>query len=821
MMLRPTMTPPSQADSIRPIANQAYPAHWLAWLALVAAFCYLAARYGPGHARDDVLFNSDALFIPLFWGDTVARGTVAGWDLPTSPFFFPDMALFIPLLVLVPNVRVATLLFGLLQLALICGGFIWLQRQLFAGRRIAQTFMLLVLTLCLLFIANGAQVIFPYALTSVHHMSVLAVMPFATVGLLRALQPPGAPRRGRARMLLYLLTFLTSLSETLYIIQFVLPALAALLLWGKRPALRRRDPGLLAGGLVLTAAAGQWLRQFVVSPAKLLLYTDLTPDARATAWANMITWAGDLFRTDPIFVGVWLVGFIALAGIVGAGIRHRPAHNDIALVATLTLASMVVSLAAAVVSGNFVDTYSTRYILPAVYLPVLVGLPLGLALGIIGRADRHDARAARLIQAATGLAAVVALVYMLIVAPPRSLAFGAFAAYQEPFLACLRQEAAKRQLRYGMAPFWQAASTTVLSGFELEVVAVENHLSPVVWNTNRLRYAAPFEFVVIDPDAPRAWLIEREYVTARFGPPDDEFVCAGDTVLVYYQPGHAPLQHWFSHHPDLVQLQQPGDMAEMYGYNLPTRIGGVVVGLSQGASEQWEQDEGTLVFVPLRLVAAGSYAVQLDVFTDQDAAGAWEVFAANEDERTLLYSAPINQAGADGVTGHFDLESASDVLIVVKYSGRGALYVDRIRIAQVPPAQAATYRIEEQPPDQVESPGALHLVYPHPGSTVAGQTIDFVWQWTGAPLPPDETFEVRLWHADETIHFGAHDAAASRSMIRRIGDTYLLQLDLRGAHSVMQHGVGDYFWTVARVAVTPAYQDLQQEAAPFALHVQP
>jgi hypothetical protein len=106
-------------------------------------------------------------------------------------------------------------------------------------------------------------------------------------------------------------------------------------------------------------------------------------------------------------------------------------------------------------------------------------------------------------------------------------------------------------------------------------------------------------------------------------------------------------------------------------------------------------------------------------------------------------------------------------------------------------------------------------------SAVAGGVTDFVWQWTGAPLPPTESFEVRLWRAGESIHFGAHDAAASQEAIRRIGDTYLLRLDLSGAHSVNQHGAGDYQWTVARVLVAPTYQDLQHEAAPFTLTVQP
>jgi hypothetical protein len=98
---------------------------------------------------------------------------------------------------------------------------------------------------------------------------------------------------------------------------------------------------------------------------------------------------------------------------------------------------------------------------------------------------------------------------------------------------------------------------------------------------------------------------------------------------------------------------------------------------------------------------------------------------------------------------------------------------------------------------------------------------DFVWQWTGDPLPATQTFEVRLWPQGDNAHSGAHDAAATRGLIRRIGDTYTLRLDLGGSYAVMQQGAGDYAWSVAVVTVEPAYHDLQIEAAPSRLHVQP
>ena len=80
---------------------------------------------------------------------------------------------------------------------------------------------------------------------------------------------------------------------------------------------------------------------------------------------------------------------------------------------------------------------------------------------------------------------------------------------------------------------------------------------------------------------------------------------------------------------------------------------------------------------------------------------------------------------------------------------------------------------------------------------------------------------MRLWEKGKPIHYGALDATTSAQLIRQIGDTYTLRFDLSGAYSVMQHGAGDYEWTVALVAIEPDYQDLQIEATPYSLSLLP
>src|SRR5688500_5478675 len=121
--------------------------YWLVGLALLASLLYIIAIYGPDRKHYIALHNADAMFIPVFFQDVMMRGSWTGWDLPTNPYFFPDMALFFLILALVNEVHLYVILYGIAQLLLIVTGVMLLQRWLFAQNRLAHLFTLSMLTL--------------------------------------------------------------------------------------------------------------------------------------------------------------------------------------------------------------------------------------------------------------------------------------------------------------------------------------------------------------------------------------------------------------------------------------------------------------------------------------------------------------------------------------------------------------------------------------------------------------------------------------------------------------------------------------------------
>jgi hypothetical protein len=260
----------------------------------------------------------------------------------------------------------------------------------------------------------------------------------------------------------------------------------------------------------------------------------------------------------------------------------------------------------------------------------------------------------------------------------------------------------------------------------------------------------------------------------------------------------------------------------MPGYTLSSRIGALPIGLSLAASERWGNREGDLAVAPFILrnrMPAGDYAVEYRVYADSADTGSWDVVRVAGDQLLTLAAGAVTQPGSSVITATFTVPERSDVDLRVQYAGHGTLFVDQIRLKRLgqppgepPPAAAQT--------EQAQA-AALRLVYPEEGAEITDRTTDFVWEWTGPPLDANQAFEVRLWHADDPFHYGAHDARLSAQDVRQVHDTDILRLDLNGAYALQEHGPGDYFWSVGIVATEPAYQDLGSEAPPRLLHVLP
>ena len=77
--------------------------------------------------------------------------------------------------------------------------------------------------------------------------------------------------------------------------------------------------------------------------------------------------------------------------------------------------------------------------------------------------------------------------------------------------------------------------------------------------------------------------------------------------------------------------------------------------------------------------------------------------------------------------------------------------------------------------------------------------VRFEWQWEGEPLPDDMAFDLLIWsEAENREHqgegaFGVIDTERSQEC----------DVDLDYVHTIMEHGEGNYYWTILVVRKDP------------------
>ena len=93
--------------------------------ALIATFYIFCA-----HGTEELvraLYNSDMLAFPARCQSLMHGERILGWNFGAASFLFPDMAVYFPLNLLIPNFRLALVIFGVLQILAVLAGFALLE----------------------------------------------------------------------------------------------------------------------------------------------------------------------------------------------------------------------------------------------------------------------------------------------------------------------------------------------------------------------------------------------------------------------------------------------------------------------------------------------------------------------------------------------------------------------------------------------------------------------------------------------------------------------------------------------------------------------
>lgn len=495
-------------------------------LAALAAAC-LALMYLKQGITAALFFNSDASYLAALYYDLFERGgRLSAWFLTPAPYFFPDWPLYFGLRWLSGGVYPALAGVMAMQALLLWGLSALLLRRFTSTANALAAAALGTVLICL----PAVQGIFPYTyvmLASYHFGAMLALLAGAAL-LLPLLERPAT--RGQLAAVLALTTLMV-LSDRLYVLQFVLPALALLVLMRARLSNWRPLALVLLAGCV----AGVLLYKSKLLVANgVSLPWHLAPrqagaNLRALADIGAVLWQHYPLLALYSMAYYALLALLAPGTLLNRGWRLRDGRA--AWVCMLNLASSAGLLLAMIVSNG---APTDRYLIPAFLLPVLLGPALAWSLAAQWRGEqvRHHGGLTLLLGGA-------------LLAWPLCQAVGRAGPVQHEYypaeIACADRVFAQYDLRHGYAGYWDAAWVAMASQRKPVIALAAIDLREHHWITTAGNYQPRYDFALVTTDPADDSRPQATVVIARNGAPQAAVQCGPLHILVYPRDALQPL----------------------------------------------------------------------------------------------------------------------------------------------------------------------------------------------------------------------------------------------------------------------------------------
>ena len=590
------------------------------------------------------------------------------------------MAVYFPLNLLIPNFRLALVIFGVLQILAVLAGFALLEAAALpeSGNNPLRLFVFAAL---LAYLAQDR--VYPGLKTLMgigHHVGAFISLLFALWLILRMIGCESDRRSLLANGLaLFLLTVLTTVSDLLFLAQLVAPAVAALAVMWLLALISGRRLALLAATLTAGALGGRLIYGLFFMRPELGAYFSLGFSHVSRSLGAVLVLLQESGRM-PILLGLFIllsVGAclgLVLVHILRPGLRRAGVDGPLVFLSTFMIFLGLSNLSAILLSSNVSGWDAlARYTVPVALLPLLLLSPLA----------QHALQAAAVdVSRPVRLALLLVLPLLLVLTVQKSPNIGRLAGYYPKWVSDLDQEFAKRNLKLGLAQYWQARYFSFFSRQGVQAAQVTSLLQPFLWDKYPDSYQRPFEFVITDEAAAKrtpgyktAYYLDPERIVATFGPPDETFTCGSNTVRVYKDDR---LRDCF---PPLADFRKTGVQAAFYAAQLPSQVGAVAreSRVAEGCAA------GYVTYGPYTELFPGAYRGRIyyeaKAASLEETAGKWDLVLERPGRKDFLtvLNGPLSPESACVEFG-FEADSACMVEVRTFYTGAGRLTVHKLTL---------------------------------------------------------------------------------------------------------------------------------------------
>ncbi len=453
------------------------------------------------------LFNSDALYLPVLISDLLNGGRLSDWYLTPSPYLFPDFIIFYLIYLAGADGYWSIVTFTIVQVLSYSFLLRIIINLLDVNNALRVHFISMFLTLFFAVIAGKA---FQYIFIGAHHFSVVMISILILCLVLRSISLNAA-----SATLLMIISFFMGLSDSLFIVQFTIPLMAAAVFVYWTYGVPRYL--IIASMLLLCSALGYVSYSTIIThPMRynaeigLLKFEKLFQDYSSLSKidrANLI--ALTLFGISGIVAMVRI-------GALKKWFEEMPINRGF-IIAFACFQAMVNSLVVAL-TGNL--DASDRYFIP---IAVLITVSLAFCITQLKRS---------IFRLLIGCFILVLTLKFVMLFEKNDFAFD----YEGNKVKCINSAIDEFSLKSGISEYWDAKKYQFLTGDKIELVQFTYDGNPYYWITSSKFFDKPHTFVMISDDSIAPNRINYEELIHLNGLPSNSRRCANTTLYIYDKP---------------------------------------------------------------------------------------------------------------------------------------------------------------------------------------------------------------------------------------------------------------------------------------------
>lgn len=497
----------------------------IAWILFAICLVDIALQYSSGGLMQGHLLNSDTLFLPSLLTDVFSNGgSLSDWSLPPAPYFFPDLTVFSLLHAVGVKPYYEILVFALCQTGLLLLA-VWLVGKSFRHPKpwLGASFVIAVLTYFAVssnpqfdFVSGGPFVLM---LSSVFHFGVFLTSIVFVAVWLGYNRLTGDTHRFRHAMLLSAIAFLSSMSDSFFIVQTIVPiaCVAVMQTWIQKA--RIRDSLVMLLGPVLGAAGGYFAYSY-------WMQNTTRPSPRlgfAHAWQHLdsiIAIFRSVIETYPVFLVFLALYVVIVFRSIYAILKQTSRTQTLAWISVFSAISIAGCVASVSLLTN-IPTIGARYLIPAFFWPVIIS---GLfATGYLGRGFSY-------------LTPAIAATFVGLLTWNSLHLYQSNQSHDQSYpseIACIDQTLETSGVTNGVAQYWDARYLQSLSRLKLNIAQHSDRLDQMFFVTSKRSFKDTYDFAIASANVNQRWQIPLARLAEINGTPSVIKQCGSRTVYVY------------------------------------------------------------------------------------------------------------------------------------------------------------------------------------------------------------------------------------------------------------------------------------------------